>query len=162
NFIDERRGTDELQDLDPATAALLLQRGGRVASSDPTVLLNPATVARLDPSVVSLMSMKPSLYFGHGTLVSGLIRIIAPTAYIIPLKVFDASGTGTSFRIAKAVVYAANQGARVINMSFSLESPSPLVDDALEFAAQQNVVLIASIGNSNTKTDKNYPASYSK
>jgi len=163
NFIDDRRNTDELMDLEPATAALLLQGSGLATLGQAIVaILNPATVALLDPSVIALMNRRPSPYFGHGTLVSGLIHAIAPRALIMPLKVFDASGRGTSFRIAKAIVYATANGARVINMSFSLETFSPLVDDALDYAARQNMVLVASIGNNNSKVDRNYPASSSK
>ena len=80
----------------------------------------------------------------------------------MPLKVFDASGRGTSFRIAKAIVYAAANGADVINMSFSLEATSPLVGDAIDYAAQKGLVMVASIGNNNSKVDKTYPASYAK
>jgi subtilisin family serine protease len=163
NFIDESRSADELLDLDPATAALLLARGSNPAQNSSTpAVLNPSTVALLDPALVALINARPSIYFGHGTMVSGLIHLINPKALIMPLKVFDPSGKGTSFRIAKAVVYAANQGVQVINMSFSLDAPSSLVDDALEFAAHQNVTLVASIGNNNAKVDKNYPASYPK
>ncbi len=151
---------------DPTTVAVIdtgLQGSGRATLGQAIVaILNPATVALLDPSVIALMNRRPSPYFGHGTLVSGLIHAIAPRALIMPLKVFDASGRGTSFRIAKAIVYATANGARVINMSFSLETFSPLVDDALDYAARQNMVLVASIGNNNSKVDRNYPASSSK
>lgn len=161
NFINESRGPDELLDLDPATAALLAQRDRTTAqNASVTALLNPSTVALLDPVVVASMNLRPSLYFGHGTMVSGLIHVIDPTALIMPLKVFDTSGTGTAFRIAKAVVYAANHGVQVINMSFSLDSSSPVVADALVYAAHQNVTLVASIGNNNANVDKSYPASY--
>ena len=119
NFIDERRSVDELLDLDPATAASLLQAGGRAGLDGAVVApVNTATVALLNPTVIAMMNSTP--YFGHGTLVSGLIHAIAPNASILPLKAFDASGVGSSFRIAKAIVFAAAQQARVINMSFSL------------------------------------------
>ncbi len=163
NFIDERRSTDELLDLEPATAALLLQAGGRATLNNSVVaVLNPSTVALLDSSLVTLMNRMPSPYFGHGTLVSGLIHALAPNSLIMPLKVFDATGRGTSFRIAKAIVYAAANGADVINMSFRLDTTSPLVGDAIDYAARQNLVFVASIGNNNSKVDKTYPASYSK
>jgi subtilisin family serine protease len=109
-----------------------------------------------------MMNSRPTPYFGHGTLVAGLIHSIAPTALIMPLKVFDPTGVGTSFRIAKAITYAATHGAQVINMSFSMQADSSLVDDALHYAAGHNIVLIASIGNQNLKVDKNYPSSYNK
>lgn len=160
NFIDQRLSTDELLDLDPSTAALLLQAGGRAGSNDAVLApVNPATATLLDPALIAMMNSTP--YFGHGTLVSGLIHAIAPTASILPLKAFDASGWGTSFRIAKAIVYAAAQGARVINMSFGLESSSVLVAQALQYAANRNVVLVASLGNNNSRVDQSYPSSYS-
>jgi len=162
NFIDERRNTDELMDLDPYTAALLLQAGGRTTPNDTVVsVLNPSTVALLDSSLAKLLNGRPSLYFGHGTMVSSLIHALAPSARILPLKVFDMWGRGTSFRIAKAIIFATTNNARVVNMSFSLDTKSPLVQEALTYAAR-NVVLIASIGNNNSKVDKNYPASYAK
>ena len=163
NFIDPRLSADELLDLDPATRALLLQAGGGAGTNGASVaVINPSTVALLDPSVISMMNSKPTPYFGHGTLVSGIIHSIAPTASIMPLKVFDPSGIGTSFRIAKAITYATAQGADVINMSFSMQSGSSLVDQALQYAASRNIVLIASIGNQDLRVDKNYPASYNK
>jgi subtilase family protein len=164
NFIDEHRNTDELLDLEPAVAAMLLRAGGRVDQAALAVL-NPSTVALLDPSLIQQMTRTPSPYFGHGTLVSGLIHVIAPKALIMPLKAFDATGKGSSFRIAKAIVYAATAGADVINMSFSLELPSDLVDEALEFAAKRDLVLVASLGNKNLRLEKkllNYPAAYQK
>jgi subtilisin family serine protease len=163
NFINGSLDTNELMDLDPATRSMLLQAGGRVGLNDTTVaVINPSTVALLDPSVISMMNSKPTPYFGHGTLVASLIHSIAPTAQIMPLKVFDPSGVGTSFRIAKAITYAATHGAQVINMSFSMQAGASLVDDALRYAASHNIVLIASIGNQDLKVDKNYPSSYNK
>jgi subtilisin family serine protease len=157
NFIDPKQSTDELNDLDPATAALLLQKKGPGGSKQLSIL-NPSTVALLDPSVASLMFKAPTPYFGHGTMVSGLIHAIAPRSVIMPLKVFDASGRGTAFRIAQAIIYAANHGASVINMSFSLEEYSAMVDDAIDYASRKDVALVASVGNKNSKVDKSYPA----
>lgn len=161
NFIDGSRSTDELLDLDTTTAALLLQVAGRSGLNE-TVLasLNPATIALLEPQLAALLSRTP--YFGHGTLVSGLIHAIAPAASILPLKAFDPSGIGTSFRIAKAIVYAAAQGARIINMSFNLDSYSALIDQAVRYASNQDILLIASLGNNNSNLSQSYPASYSK
>src|SRR5262249_30843354 len=54
NFIDEHRSTDELLDLDPTVAAMLLKAGGR-ANQTALAVLNPSTVALLDPSVIQQM-----------------------------------------------------------------------------------------------------------
>ena len=57
NLIDERRSTDELFDLDPTTAAMLLKAAGQSTSNRPSLGdLNPSTVALLDPSVVTLLN----------------------------------------------------------------------------------------------------------
>ena len=73
----------------------------------------------------------PNDSFGHGTHVSGTIAQttnngvatagIAYNAKIMPLRVLDASGTGDSAAIARAIRYAARHGADVINLS--LEFP---------------------------------------
>lgn len=160
NFINGSLSTDELLDLDTATAALLLQVAGRSGLNEALVSVNPATVAALEPQLVSMLSGTP--YFGHGTLVSGLIHAIAPTASILPLKAFGASGVGTSFSIAKAIVYAANQGASVINMSFNLDSYSALIGQAVSYAVNRNILLVASLGNNNSNLSQSYPASYPK
>src|SRR5262252_2638771 len=59
-------------------------------------------------------------HFGHGTMVAGLIHVVAPTAKIMPLKSFNADGTGSISNISAAIYYAADNGAKIINMSFEL------------------------------------------
>src|SRR5215510_279113 len=57
---------------------------------------------------------------GHGTFVAGLISLAAPDASIMPLRAFGLNGQATSFNIAKAIRFARDNGATVINMSFGL------------------------------------------
>ncbi|MCI0660566.1 MAG: S8 family serine peptidase [Acidobacteria bacterium] len=57
---------------------------------------------------------------GHGTFVAGLIALTATKAKIIPLRAFGNDGRGTSFDIAKAIRFATDAGADVINMSFGM------------------------------------------
>lgn len=85
---------------------------------------------------------------GHGTFVSGLILLTAPGAVIMPIRAFDKSGSGTSFNIAKAIRFAVDNGAQIINMSFGLLNRDPLIDSALEYAYQK-VYMISSAGNDN-------------
>ena len=156
NFINPSRTTNELDDLDPSTLALLMRKN---STNNPVpVLMNTATLTMMDPAALASMYQAPTPYFGHGTMVAGLIHTIAPSAKILPLKVFDANGFGNSFRIAQAIIYAVNQNASVINMSFGLGTRSALVDDAVDYAWHNGVVLVASVGNTNTKVDKIYPA----
>ncbi|HYR85559.1 MAG TPA: S8 family serine peptidase, partial [Terriglobia bacterium] len=157
NFLTDDVNTNELMDLPPQTIEALRTS----ASLNPAVLalLNPTTVAFLDPAALSFLTAPP-LYFGHGTLVSGLIHLIAPGALIMPVRVFDASGRSTSFRIAKAIRYAVDRGVHVINMSFDMQQLSPLVSEALDYAADRGVILVASVGNGNSLVDATFPASH--
>ncbi|MEY3386481.1 MAG: hypothetical protein RIR53_1292 [Bacteroidota bacterium] len=106
---------------------------------------------------------------GHGTLVGGVIAAtpnnrkgIAGLAYDARLRVvraFDATGNAEEDDIASAIVYLALQGVDVINMSFGDGVDSPLMRDAIAFAADRGCILIASVGNTGT-TSRQFPAGY--
>lgn len=101
--------------------------------------------------------------FGHGTFVSGIIALIAPEARILPMRVLDSDGSGSVFLVAQAIVEAVNRGADVINMSLGTpdETRSRLLDQALEYAADHGVHVVAAAGNANTDAEQ-YPATYKK
>jgi thermitase len=88
---------------------------------------------------------------GHGTFVAGLIALTAPDAKIMPLRAFGSDGRGTSFDVAKAIRFATNYGADVINMSFGLLEEDKIIKDALE-NAYRRVYMVASAGNDNLNT----------
>ncbi|MFQ5651344.1 MAG: S8 family serine peptidase [bacterium] len=97
---------------------------------------------------------------GHGTSVAGIIgatgdnRIgIAGLAYgcrIMALRAGTASGFLEEDDVASAIVYAVENGARIINMSFGDEVASPLLRDVMQYAHEQDCVLVASAGNAST------------
>ena len=108
---------------------------------------------------------------GHGTHVAGIIAAtanngvgiagIAPEAKIMPLKVLSESG-GAWINLDKAILYAANHGAKIISMSLGGQVTtvlSPTVLAAILIASQKNVTIVAAAGNENTST-KSYPAAY--
>lgn len=115
---------------------------------------------------------------GHGTHVAGIIAAsnndkgvvgIAYNTKIMPIKAGDASGYFMQDNIAKAINYAYEKGADVINMSFGGSASSVAVQDALSMAYSR-CVLVASAGNNgapNEATDSypipvpNYPAALS-
>ncbi len=96
----------------------------------------------------------------HGTFVAGVLAAIAPDATIMPLRAFDDKGGTDLFTLAKAIRYARQQGATVINMSFGTLTDSKVLKEAIDYAAAANIVLVASAGNNNTSAAQ-YPAAYS-
>ena len=107
---------------------------------------------------------------GHGTAVAGIVGArsnngigiagISPVAQIVPLRAFTAGGFGTDADIAAAVIYAADNGVQVLNMSFGDVISSPLLKDVLHYAHERNVVLVASSGNDGTSFP-HYPSDFS-
>ncbi|HGY90735.1 MAG TPA: hypothetical protein ENK43_06145 [Planctomycetes bacterium] len=85
--------------------------------------------------------------YGHGTHLAGLIALANPVADILVCRVVDDEGRGDSLRLAQAIIYAANQGARIINLSLSLPQPSQAVVQAIHYAHDNGVMIFTSAGN---------------
>jgi subtilisin family serine protease len=105
--------------------------------------------------------------YGHGTEVSGTAAAYGNNSvgvagvtfanYILPVKVLDSTGSGTYSAIANGITYAADHGARVINMSLGGTSSSSTLQSAINYAWNKNCVLIAAAGNGGNNV-LNYPA----
>jgi len=110
--------------------------------------VNQSTAAVLDQSTAAVLDGNPDYKaFGHGTMVLGLIHLVAPQAKLLPLKAFNSKGEGSLADILSAIYFAVQNHANVINMSFDLKTPSGELSKALNFANQQNVICSASVGN---------------
>ena len=84
---------------------------------------------------------------GHGTLVAGIIHLVAPEAEILPIRVLDDEGNGTTFALAKGIRYAVEQGADVINMSLGLPERSGVIAHELARAGLASVMMVSAAGN---------------
>ena len=80
-------------------------------------------------------------------MVAGIIHRAAPKALLMPLRAFDGDGNGNLFDIVRAIYWAVDHGAKVINMSFSLRVFSPELMRAVNYATRQGVACVASAGN---------------
>jgi len=116
-----------------------------------------STAAVLDQSTAAVLDGGPYSAFGHGTMTTGLVHLVAPQAKILPLKAFSSNGVGYLSDIVAALYYAVQHHANVVNMSFDLASSSPSLTQAAGYANKAGVVLVAAAGNENTSAAV-YPA----
>ena len=107
---------------------------------------------------------------GHGTHVAGIIAAhvnnglgiagAAPGVAIMPVRVLDAAGSGSSSDVAEGIIWAADHGARVINLSLG-GGPSSGMRIAIQYARSKQVVTFAAAGNSYQDGNQaTYPAAY--
>jgi serine protease len=106
---------------------------------------------------------------GHGSHVTGTIAQVthngigvagvARKVRIMPLKVLSASGSGSVAGIADAIRYAADHGAKVINMSLGGAFPSKVLKKAVAYAHDKGVTVVCAAGNEG-RGRVGYPAAY--
>lgn len=108
--------------------------------------------------------------YGHGTHIAGIISAwaangvgvagLAPDCRLMNVKVADDQGRFDSAIAAKGVNWAVDNGASVINMSLVSIEPSPVLEEAIDYAWNRGVLVVAAAGN--LVGDKIvYPAYYS-
>ena len=131
-----------------------------IGSGASPAMVNQSSAAILDPASVFNFGQPQYQAFGHGTMVSGIIHLVAPTALIMPLKAFNADGTGYLSDVLRAIYFAVQNGASVINMSFSFSTYSSEVARAAKYATRHQAICVASAGNDG-KEEMVYPAALS-
>ncbi len=106
---------------------------------------------------------------GHGMLIAGVMGAglnneigmagIAPGTQLVNLRAFAGTGTSEDDDVVAAIVYAAEMGLDVVNLSFGDSYYSPLMHDAIRYANARGVVLVASAGNDGSSAP-HYPSDY--
>lgn len=96
-----------------------------------------------------------------GTGVAG----VAPGACVMLVKVLDDAGSGSFADIAEGIIYAVDNGAKVINMSLGVNAryritSDSFIDPALDYAEENNVLVVAAAGNDGNRKNVSYPAIY--
>ncbi|MBU2632875.1 S8 family peptidase [Patescibacteria group bacterium] len=107
--------------------------------------------------------------YGHGTHVGGIVAAmtnngvgvagVCPDCKLMSVKVLNDSGSGAYSWIANGITYAANHGAKVINMSLGGSRKSITLENAVNYAWNKDVVVVAAAGNSGNQS-KTYPGAY--
>jgi subtilisin family serine protease len=146
--------------LDQSDASFLDQSEAAFLDQSEAVFLDQSDASFLDQSDAAFLDAANPAH-GHGTLVAGVLAAVAPDAMIMPIRAFDDQGQADHFTIGKAIRWAVDHGADVINMSFGTLDQSKVLKDAVEYAHKNGVTMVASAGN-DAADEAQYPAAYDK
>jgi subtilisin family serine protease len=139
DFTRNQQGGSELADINQSSMAVV--NGAYVAQ------VNQSSMAVVNDEGASTFSQSQYAAFGHGTMVSGIIHLVAPTAQIMPLKAFHADGTGNLSDVLRAIYYATENNANIANLSFDFSTYSRELEKAVNHASNSGVICVASVGN---------------
>lgn len=141
-------------------------KGVKIAVLDTGVAPHP-TFPKEVPNVVLVPSeKKPDDWYGHGTAVASLIAGqlkeapgVAPGADITSYRISDDKGRSDTWTLASAIRRAVDEGHHILSISMGSYGDSPLLRQAVEFALNAGVVIVASAGNE-AQEKPTYPAAY--
>ena len=139
DFTRNQTGGSELTDVNQESMAVV--NGAQPA------WVNQESMAVVNQQGSSTFSQPKFAAFGHGTMVSGIIHLVAPTAQIMPLKAFHADGTGNLSDVLRAIYYATRNNANIVSMSFDFSTYSRELERAVNHATDGGVICVASVGN---------------
>ncbi|MBQ0139568.1 MAG: S8 family serine peptidase [Kurthia sp.] len=132
-------------------------------------IAHPDVKSQIIQSKNMVNPLHTSVSSSHGTHVAGIVAAtknngiggygINPSAQLLGYDVFDGQDGAYDYIIAKTIVQAAKDGAKVINMSLGSAYSSDIMADAIKYANNKGVTIVAAAGNEGNAI-KQYPASY--
>ena len=146
--------------VDQETSPMVDQETSPMVDAANTIILNQETSPMVDqetsPMVDSAGHKLPSA-FGHGTMVAGLVHLVAPNAQILSIKAFTNDGRASISSIVAALGAALDKGVDVINASWSVNLYSQALASQIAIAQAQNIVIVGAVAN-NGSPEIVYPA----
>ena len=160
-------------------AKIMADKAWQITDSTPDIVVavldtgidvnNEDLLGKVKQSVNFTSSPTEDDVYGHGTLIASLIAAseqdlqgatgVAYNCSLLNVKVADDAGFTTPEAVAEGIIWAADNGADIINMSVVLTSPSTAVEDAVNYAWGKGCLLVAASGN-NAGLKPMYPAAY--
>jgi subtilisin family serine protease len=97
--------------------------------------------------------------YGHGTMVAGVVRLVAPDAEILPIRVLDDEGRSTVWKVAEGIRYAIDAGVDILNLSLGLQHSTSVITYQVQQAALADILVVGAAGNQSTENPAFHPAS---
>ena len=163
DFTRNQPGASEINDLTATDFPVFPPSACSGSTCPQAAIVNQQSAAILDQQSAAILDTNAKYAaFGHGTMVMGVIHLVAPQAKLLPLKAFNSDGTGYLSDILRAIYYAVQNNAKIVNMSFEFKvsSPDPELQNAINYANQLGIVCSASVGNDGQLNPSVYPASF--
>ena len=126
-------------------------------------------IGKIISSINFTHETKNSDVLGHGTHIAGIITAntnnkigiagIAPNTLLLNVKVADDNGLVWPSTIAKGIIWATDNGAKIINISLTVPISSSILEGAVNYACNKGVIIIAAAGNDINSVSA-FPACY--
>lgn len=122
---------------------------GRVLSSGYNFITDSTNTSDIGDNIDNDDDGETDEMVGHGTFVAGIVSLVAPDAWLLPVVVLNSDGRSDLWTVAQGMFYAIDHGVEVINMSLGSTYNSSAVEDALDLAENLGIVVVSAGGNQN-------------
>ncbi len=142
--------------------------GVKIAIIDSGIDFSHPSLSHLEYEKISLLpgGSEPADSLAHGTAIASIIAGlgddsmgIAPSASLLSMEVLNARGEGDAFSVAEAILTAVDKGSAIINLSLGGYAESQILRNAVEYARDNGVVVVAASGNDGVR-GVSYPARF--